>query len=82
MIDEVMLTLHALFIRCDRGTFDADIVALDSMSCFDGHLIVGFITIFQAQIVVLAVHIDVWKHKLEEKQQLAFFSLDRWLPSL
>jgi hypothetical protein len=72
----MIFTLHTLFIRCDRRTFDADIVALNSTCGFDGHLIIGFIPMFEAQIVVFAVDIDIRMNKLGEKQRLAFFSLE------
>ena len=67
-------TLHTLFIGGDRCTFDTNIVSLNSVSGFDGHLIIGFVSIFQTQIVILAVDIDVRKDQLENKSEVTMIS--------
>lgn len=46
-------------IRSDGGTLDTDRVLLDSLGSIDGDLIVGLVTVLEAEIVVLEVNIEV-----------------------
>jgi hypothetical protein len=45
--------LHAAFVRRDGGALDADAVLLDRFSCVEGDLVVGFVALFDREIVVL-----------------------------
>ena len=51
--------LDAGLVRCDGGAFDADMLALDRLGRVDGHLIVGGITVLDAQIVIVEIHIEI-----------------------
>lgn len=43
--------LHALLIRSDGGTLDANIVAPHSLCCLYRHLVVGGITVLHSQVI-------------------------------
>jgi hypothetical protein len=62
-------TFHTLFIGSNRRTLDADAVFLNGMCGFDGDLVIGRITVFQTQIVVLAIDIDVRKDQLDPRRR-------------
>lgn len=49
--------LYTSLIWSDGGALDTNRVLLDSLSSIDGDLIVGLISVLQAQIVVLEVDI-------------------------
>ena len=38
--------------------FDADMFALDGLRRVDGHLIVGGVAVFDAQIVIIQIHVE------------------------
>lgn len=65
-------TLNSLFIRSDRCTFNTDVVSLNCMSSFNGYLIIRFVSIFQTQIVIFAIDIDVRKDQLKEKVTVVY----------
>ncbi len=51
--------LHARFVRRDGRALHADAVLLDGVGGVDGDLIAGLVAAFDAEIVVLEVHVDV-----------------------
>lgn len=51
--------LHSCLVWCDGGTLDADRVLLDGLGGVDGDLVLGGITVLQAEIVVLQVNVEV-----------------------
>ena len=51
--------LDARLVRGDGGAFDADMFALDGLRRVDGHLIVGGVAVFDAQIVIIQIHVEV-----------------------
>jgi len=53
-------------IRGDGGAFDADLVFLDGVGAVDSDLIVGGITVLDAQVEVLDVEVEVRVNELKE----------------
>ena len=47
------------FIGGDGGAFDADAVLFDRVGGIDGHLIVGRIAVFDAEVVILKIDVEV-----------------------
>jgi hypothetical protein len=56
--------LHSLLIGCDGRALDTNRVLLDSLGSIESDLVVGLVTVFQAQIVVLEVDVEVWVNEL------------------
>jgi hypothetical protein len=56
--------LHTLLIWSDGRALDTNRVLLDSLGSIDGDLIVGLVTVWQAEIVVLEVDVEVWVDEL------------------
>ena len=50
-------TFDALLIGGDGGAFDTDVVLLDGQSRVDGDLVIGLVTVRQAQVIVQALHL-------------------------
>ena len=55
---------HAGCIWCDRSTFHCNTVFLSRISCVNGHLVIRLITVFQSQIIVLCIQINIWLQKI------------------
>ena len=53
-----LVFIHTLGIRSNRGTLYCHTIFLGSLSRVDGHLIVGLITIGQAQVIILSLEVD------------------------
>lgn len=43
--------LHALLVRSDGGTLDANVVALHSLRRFNSHLVIGGIAVLHSQVI-------------------------------
>lgn len=56
--------LDSLLIRCDGSALDTDRVLLDGLSGINGDLVVGLITVLEAEIVVLEVDVEVRVNEL------------------
>ena len=56
--------LHAGFVRRDGGAFDADAMLQDGMGAVDGDLIVGLVTVLDAEIVVEEIDVEIGKDQL------------------
>lgn len=55
---------HAGFIRRDGRALDADVVFLNGFGRFDGDLVIGLVTVFHAEVVVLDINIEVRSDEL------------------
>ena len=51
--------LNTSLIGCDGGALDTDTILLDGLGSLHGDLVVGLITVFQTQIVVLEINVKV-----------------------
>jgi hypothetical protein len=51
--------LDSLLVGCDGGALDTNRVLLDGLGGIEGDLVVGLITVGQAEIVVLEVDVEV-----------------------
>ena len=58
------LTFDALFVGRDGRALDADAVLLDGEGRVDRHLVIGGVTVGQAEVVVEAVDVDVREDQL------------------
>lgn len=56
--------LDALLIGGDGRALDTDRVLLDSLGGIECYLVVGLVTVGQAQVVVLQVDVEVWVDEL------------------
>lgn len=56
--------LNTGLIRSDGGALDTNTVLLDGLSGINGDLIIGLVTVLNAQIVVLEVDIKVRQNQL------------------
>ncbi|MNU95002.1 hypothetical protein D3C71_850050 [compost metagenome] len=56
--------LDAGFIRGDRGALDADAVLLDGVRRIDRDLVVGGVAVFNREVVIFDVEIEVWQDQL------------------
>jgi hypothetical protein len=54
---------YSFLVWGNCGTFHSDFVLKDGISCVHSHLIVGLVSVFNAQVIVLKVHIDVGKNQ-------------------
>ncbi len=50
---------HPCFVRCDGRAFDANGIFLDGFCCVEGDLVVGLVSVWQAEIVVFKVDVEV-----------------------
>lgn len=48
--------LHALFIRSDGGALNAHVVSLHCLSCVNGHLVIGGITVFNSKVKTFTIN--------------------------
>lgn len=55
---------HTLLIGSDGGAFDSNLVLQNGVGGVHGDLIVGGITMWQSQVVVVSVDFDVWEDQL------------------
>ena len=55
---------HTCGVWSDGSTFDCNTVFLGCHGCIDGYLIVGFVSVFQTQIVVFGFQVDVGKQQI------------------
>ena len=55
--------LNPFLIWCDGGAFNADAVFLDRLGAIDGDLIVGLVPLFNAQIVVFQVNVQIRQYQ-------------------
>ena len=55
---------HTCSVWSDGSTFDCNTVFLGCHGCIDGYLIVGFVSVFQTQIVVFGFQVDVGKQQI------------------
>ena len=53
--------LDTRLVRRDGGALHADMLTLDGLRRVDGHLIVGSIAVFDAEIVIFEIHVEVRK---------------------
>lgn len=51
--------LDATLVRRDRGAFYADAVLLDGVCGVDRHLVVSCITVFDAQVVIFEIEVEI-----------------------
>jgi hypothetical protein len=56
--------LDALLVGGDGRAFYTDRVFLDSLGGIECHLIVGLVTVWQAEVVVLEVDVEIWVDEL------------------
>ncbi|MCY1300304.1 hypothetical protein D9M70_498650 [compost metagenome] len=56
--------LDAGFIRRDRGALDADAVLLDRVGGIDRHLVFGRIAVFDAEVVIFQIDVEVGMDQL------------------
>ena len=57
--------LDSLLIGCDGGALDTHRVLLDRLGSIQRHLVVGLVTVFQAEVVVLEVDVEIGMDELE-----------------
>ena len=57
-------TLDSLLVGGDSGTFNPDIVLLNRMSCINCNLVIGSVTVFNSEIVILDINVQKWQDKL------------------
>lgn len=55
----------SFLVRSDGGTLDTYFVLLDSMSSINGDLIVSLVSVFNAQVVVFDINIQIRKDVLK-----------------
>ena len=56
--------LDSSFVRSDGGTFNTNFAGFDGLCSVDGYLVISGITVFDAQVVVLDVEIQVREDEL------------------
>ena len=56
--------LHPGFVRGDGGAFDAHAVLLDRIGAVNGDLVVGLVALFNAQVVIFQVDIEIGEDQL------------------
>ena len=59
-----MIFLHTGCIRCDSGTLYSDSIFSGGLSTVYGHLIIGRISVFKPEIIILCLQINKRKQKL------------------
>jgi hypothetical protein len=80
--------LNTSLIWGNGGTLHSDGVLFDSLSGIEGDLVVCLITVFEAEIVVLEVDIEVWVDELvldvlpDDAGHLVAIELDDWVLDL
>jgi hypothetical protein len=68
-----------VFVRCDRGALYAHTVLFDRLGCFHRHLVVGAVTVFDAQIVVLEVNVEERQNQLDSNaRQISHSESQYW----
>lgn len=56
--------LDSSFVRSDSSTFDTNFAGFDGRCSVDGYLVISSITVFDAQVVVLDVEVQVREDEL------------------
>ena len=59
-----MIFLHTGSIGGDGGALDSHTVLLGGVGGINGYLVIGFIPVFQAQVVVLCLQVYVWQKQV------------------
>ena len=54
---------HPFLVGCNSGALDAHTILPDGIGCIHSYLIIGFITVFYAQVIIFYVHIKVRKNE-------------------
>jgi hypothetical protein len=57
--------LNTGLIRGDGGTLDTDTILLDGLGGINGDLVIGLVTVLNAEIVVLQIDIKVRQNQLQ-----------------
>ena len=55
---------HPRLVRGDRGAFHADAILLDGIRGIDGDLVIGLVTVFDTEIIVFEVDVEVGENEL------------------
>ena len=58
-----VIFLHTCSIWCNGCTFDSNFVFLCGIGCVYGYLVIGLISVFQTQIIIFCIQIDIWLQK-------------------
>ena len=56
--------LHPGFVRSDGGTLDTHPIFFNGIGCIYGHLIIGLITVFDTQVIIFDIHLDIRQDQL------------------
>ena len=59
--------LDSSFVRSDSSTFNTNFAGFDGFCGVDGYLVISRITVFDAQVVVLDVEVQVGEDELYDK---------------
>ena len=59
--------LDSSFVRSDGGTFNTNFASFDGLCGVDGYLVISGITVFDTQVVVLDVEVQVGEDELYDK---------------
>ena len=65
------LTLNTLLVRGDGSALNADTVLLDGVRRVDGHLVVGGVAVWQAEVIVQALYVQVGEDELAKQRRQA-----------
>lgn len=60
----MFITFHSGFVGGDGGTLDRYAIFLCSQGGIDGDLVVGLITVWQTQVKVFQLHINIAQDEL------------------
>ena len=80
--------LDALLVWRDRGAFDADADLLDGVGRVDGHLVVGGVTVLDAEVEIHQVDVEIGVDQLildelpDDAGHLVAVELDDWIVHL
>ena len=59
--------LDSSFVRSDSSTFDTNFAGFDGRCSVDGYLVISGITVFDTQVVVLDVEVQMGEDELYDK---------------
>ena len=58
-------TFDTLLIRGDGSALDSHIVFLDGFRAVDGHLVIRLVTVGEAKVIILALHVHIGEDQLQ-----------------
>src|SRR6478735_1441117 len=54
---------YTRFVRCNGGAFNAHAILFDSIGSINGNLVIGFIAVFNTEIVVFNVNVNIGQYQ-------------------